>query len=289
MHKIIKKRILAPRITEFVIEAPLVARKRQAGHFVIVRVNEHGERIPLTIVDGDPKAGTITLIVQAVGKTTKLLNTCEAGTFVQDVVGPLGNPSPVEKYGTALCIGGGVGTAEVLPIAQALRVEGNNVLAIIGARTKDLVILEQDMADICDEVFITTEDGSRGRRGFVTDELRALIERGVPLDVVFAIGPMAMMKAVANATKPHGIKTYVSLNPIMLDGTGMCGGCRVTVGSEMKFACVDGPEFDAHLVDFDELLKRNATYREQERLADEAFEEFQRSGRLRHVCVASAK
>lgn len=288
MFRIVQKRVLAPLITEFVIEAPLVVRKRKAGHFVIVRVNEQGERIPLTIVDGDPVRGTITLIVQAVGKTTKLLSACEEGESIQDVVGPLGNPSPIELFGTVVCIGGGVGTAEVFPIAKALKEQGNSVRTIIGARTKDLVILEKEMREICDAVSITTEDGSKGRKGFVTDELQAMIESGTHIDAIFAIGPVPMMKAVANLTKPFGIRIYVSLNPIMLDGTGMCGGCRVTVGGEMKFACVDGPEFDGHLVDYDELIKRNSTYREQEKLADEAFEELQKSGDLQHECMAKA-
>ena len=288
MFRIVQKRVLAPRIMEFVVEAPLVVRKRRAGHFVIVRVNEQGERIPLTIVDGNPVRGTITLIVQAVGKTTKLLSACEEGGFIQDVVGPLGNPTPIELFGTVVCIGGGVGTAEVFPIAKALKESGNSVSTIIGARTKELVILEKEMREICDAVSITTEDGSKGRKGFVTDELQAMIESGTHIDAIFAIGPVPMMKAVANLTKPFGIRTYVSLNPNMLDGTGMCGGCRVTVGGEMKFACVDGPEFDGHLVDYDELIKRNSTYREQEKLADEAFEEMQKSGDVQHECIAKA-
>jgi ferredoxin--NADP+ reductase len=286
MFRIVQKRLLAPRITEFVIEAPLVARKRKAGNFVIVRVNEHGERIPLTICDANVEKGTITLIVQAVGKTTKLLSSCEEGGFIQDVVGPLGNPSPIEKFGTVVCVGGGVGTAEVYPIAETLKREGNAVHAIIGARSEDLVILEEAMKRVCDAVSITTEDGSRGRKGFVTDELRAMIDSGLHVDAVFAIGPVPMMKAVAAMTKTYGIKTFVSLNPIMVDGTGMCGGCRVTVGGEIKFACVDGPEFDGHLVNYDELVMRNRTYQTEERLADEAFAESQNSANHPHECAA---
>jgi ferredoxin--NADP+ reductase len=277
MARIVHKRVLAPRITEFVIEAPLIARKRKPGNFVIVRVNDYGERIPLTICDANLEEGTITLIVQAVGKTTKLLSACEEGESIQDVVGPLGNPSPIQDYGTVVCIGGGVGTAEVYPIAEALKKAGNVVHTIIGARSSELIILEEEMKRVCDAVSITTEDGSKGRTGFVTDELRAMIESGVCIDAVYAIGPVPMMKAVVAVTKPYEIQTLVSLNPIMLDGTGMCGGCRVTVGKEIKFACVDGPEFDGHLVNFEELVMRNKTYLEEEQLADEAFSELQRA------------
>jgi ferredoxin--NADP+ reductase len=286
MFRIVRKRNLAPRITEFVVEAPLVACKRKAGNFVIVRVNEHGERIPLTICDANLDKGTITLIVQAVGKTTKLLSSCEEGDSIQDVVGPLGNPSPIKKFGTVVCIGGGVGTAEVYPIAEALKKEGNVVHTIIGARSDDLIILEEEMRKICDAVSITTEDGSKGTRGFVTDELHAMIESAMHVDAVFAIGPVPMMKAVATMTKSYGIKTFVSLNPIMLDGTGMCGGCRVTVGNEIKFACVDGPEFDGHLVNYDELVMRNKTYQAEEKLSDEAFSDQQTIGSSSHECLA---
>jgi ferredoxin--NADP+ reductase len=286
MFRIVRKQNLAAHITEFVIEAPLVARKRKAGNFVIVRVNEHGERIPLTICDANLEKGTITLIVQAVGKTTKLLSSCEEGDSIQDVVGPLGNPSPIENFGTVVCIGGGVGTAEVYPIAEALKKEGNVVHTIIGARSDDLIILEDEMRRICDAVSITTEDGSKGTKGFVTDELHAMIASAMHIDAVFAIGPVPMMKAVATMTKPHGIKTFVSLNPIMLDGTGMCGGCRVTVGNEIKFACVDGPEFDGHLVNYDELLMRNKTYQLEEKFSDVAFSDQQRRGGSLHECLA---
>jgi ferredoxin--NADP+ reductase len=286
MFRIVRKRTLASRITEFVVEAPLVARKRKPGNFVIVRVNEHGERIPLTICDANPENGTITLIVQAVGKTTKLLSARKEGDSIQDVVGPLGNPSPIEDFGTVVCIGGGVGTAEVYPIAEALKERGNVVRTIIGARSKDLIILEEEMKRICDAVSITTEDGSKGRKGFVTDELGAMMESGLHIDAVYAIGPVPMMKAVVAVTKPHEIKTFVSLNPIMLDGTGMCGGCRVTVGDEIKFACVDGPEFDGHLVNFEELVMRNRIYLEEERLADEALSELQGTEDQSRECSA---
>lgn len=271
MFPILKKRILAPNIAEFVVEVPLVAGKAKPGNFVIVRVNDTGERIPLTIVDSDRELGTITIIVQAIGKTTMLLSNCKVGQNLADVVGPLGNPTPIEYCGTAICVGGGVGTAEVYPIARALQEVGNQVITIIGGRTKDLVILEQEMSAFCREVYVTTDDGSYGKKGLVTDQLQELIDRGLWAGAVYAIGPVPMMKAVADLTRDYGIKTYVSLNPIMLDGTGMCGACRVTVGGSMKFACVDGPEFDAHEVNFEELMSRNRTYMELERLSKELY------------------
>ncbi|HXF99511.1 MAG TPA: sulfide/dihydroorotate dehydrogenase-like FAD/NAD-binding protein [Bacteroidota bacterium] len=268
MYRIVATERLASTITRYIIEAPFVARKRKAGNFVIVRVMEGGERIPLTIVDSDPDAGTITLIVQAVGKTTKLLATKQPGDFLADVLGPLGNPTPIENFGTVACVGGGVGTAELLPIARALHAAGNTIFSIIGGRTKELVILEKEMRECSKELFITTDDGSYGRKGLVTDQLKDLLDGGYGIRAVYAIGPLPMMKAVAALTKGYGIHTLVSLNAIMVDGTGMCGGCRVTVGGQMKFACVDGPEFDAHQVDFDELMMRNRTYVDMERVSD---------------------
>lgn len=265
-HRIVEAEHLAPTLTRLVVEAPLVARNRQAGHFVIVRLDETGERIPLTIVDGD--ARTITLIVQAVGKTTRVLAARRAGESIADVVGPLGNPTPIERGGEVACVGGGVGVAELLPIARALREAGSTVHAIIGARTSGLLILESPMAACAGSLAVCTDDGSRGRRGLVTDALGDLLEER-PITAVYAIGPLPMMKAVAELTRSRGVRTWVSLNAIMIDGTGMCGGCRVSVGGEMKFACVDGPEFDAHLVDFDELARRNRMYADQERLADQ--------------------
>ena len=258
---------LAPTLTRLVVEAPLVARKRQAGHFVIVRVNEAGERIPLTIVDGSAECGTITLIVQAVGRTTRLLCALEAGQELADVLGPLGNPTPLRRWGRVACVGGGVGTAEVYPIARALRAAGNTVHAVVGARGRDLVILEREMADCADSLTVTTDDGSHGRHGLVTAPLRERLDRH-DLDAVYAIGPLPMMKAVAELTRPYRVPTFVSLNPIMVDGTGMCGGCRVTVDGQTRFACVDGPEFDGHQVDFDELMRRNRSFADLERLAD---------------------
>ena len=270
MFPIISKEVLAPTISKFVLKAPLVARKRKAGNFVIVRVVETGERIPLTIVDSNPAEGTITLIVQAIGKTTKLLCSKNAGDALTDVVGPLGNPTPIENHGSVACVGGGVGTAELFPITKALKDAGNVVYSIIGGRTKDLVILEQEMRACSDQVFVTTDDGSYGQKGIVTDPLRQLLTNSQTLiKAVYAIGPLPMMRAVANVTKEFGVHTLVSLNAIMVDGTGMCGGCRVTIDGKMKFACVDGPEFDAHQVDFDELILRNRSYVDFEKVSDE--------------------
>jgi ferredoxin--NADP+ reductase len=271
MYRIVRKQVLAPTITRFEIEAPFIAKKRKAGNFVMIRVENHGERIPLTIADGDPARGTITLIVQAIGKTTKLLCSKEQGEEVLDVVGPLGNPTPIEHIGHVVCVGGGVGTAELYPIAKALCDAGNTVSTIIGARSHDLVILEHEMRAIPSTTYVTTDDGSYGRRGFVTDQLKDILDSGNPVGAVFAIGPLPMMKAVSDLTRSYKVHTLVSLNTIMVDGTGMCGGCRVTIGGEMKFACVDGPEFDGHKVDFTELMMRNRTYVDMERIADERY------------------
>jgi ferredoxin--NADP+ reductase len=271
MHRLREVLPLASTITRYVVEAPLVARKRQAGQFVIVRVAEGGERIPLTIVEGDPDAGTITLIVQAVGKTTRQMARLRAGDAIADVLGPLGNPTPIVPHGGVVaCVGGGVGTAELLPIARALREAGNLVHAIVGARTRELVILEEEMAACASSLAVTTDDGSYGRPGLVTGPLQERID-DTGVDAVYAIGPLPMMRAVAELTRPLGIPTVASLNALMVDGTGMCGGCRVTVGGQMKFACVDGPEFDAHGVDFDELIRRSRTYADLERDSDERF------------------
>jgi ferredoxin--NADP+ reductase len=272
LHQIVEARFLAPEIKLFKIKAPDIASKRKAGQFVIIRINEYGERIPLTIADSDTNEGTITIIVQGVGKTTNMLNRLEAGEQISNVVGPLGTPSHIAKFGTAVSIGGGVGTAIAYPTAVALKHAGNRVITINGARSKDLIILEDEMKAVSDEAYITTDDGSYGFHGFVTDKLKQLIDEGRKIDFVLAIGPIPMMKAVADVTKPYGIKTVVSLNPIMVDGTGMCGGCRVTVGGKTKFACVDGPEFDAHEVDFTNLALRNRIYNEQEQISAKKFE-----------------
>jgi ferredoxin--NADP+ reductase len=248
-----------------VIEAPKIARKRKAGQFVIIRINEVGERIPLTIADSDSEKGTITIIVQGVGKTTKELNLLGHNDEIMDVVGPLGKPSHIENFGTAVSIGGGVGTAIAYPTAVALKEAGNHTISIIGGRTKEYVILEDELKEVCDEVYPTTDDGSYGFHGFVTQKLQEMISSGMKIDFVLAIGPIPMMKAVAEVTRPYGIKTVVSLNPIMVDGTGMCGGCRATVDNKTVFVCVDGPEFDAHKVDFTTLERRNVAYRDSEK------------------------
>jgi len=273
MFEILSKETPAKSITKFVIKAPYVAKKHKAGNFIILRANDHGERIPLTIVDSDPDAGTITIMVQTIGKTTKLLSLQEKGDFLLDVAGPLGNPTPIHNYGTVVCIGGGVGTAEVYPIAKALKKAGNKLVTIVGARNKELIILEKELKELSDDFFVTTDDGSYGMKGLVTNALDKYLKTGVDVKAVYAIGPIIMMKAVSDFTKPIGIKTFVSLNPIMIDGTGMCGGCRVTIGNEIKFACVDGPEFDGHLVDFDELITRNRSYMDLEKLSLAKFDE----------------
>ncbi|HKM55245.1 MAG TPA: sulfide/dihydroorotate dehydrogenase-like FAD/NAD-binding protein [Isosphaeraceae bacterium] len=260
MFPIVEACFLAPDIKRFTIVAPRVARKRKAGQFVILRLHDHGERIPLTIADSDPEKGTVTIIVQGIGKTTKLLNLLEVGDAVLDLVGPLGKPSDIELFGTVVVIGGGLGAAIAYPTAKAMKEAGNYVISIVGARNKELVILEEEIGKISDELLITTDDGSYARKGFVTDQLRALIESGRKIDLVLAIGPPRMMQAVAETTRPHAIKTVVSLNSLMVDGTGMCGGCRVLTTKGTQFACVDGPEFDAHQVDFDLLIQRNRTY-----------------------------
>jgi len=277
MHRIISAKFIAPDIKRFEIEAPKIASKRKAGQFVIIRIKEGGERIPLTIADSNPETGTITIIVQGIGKTTKELNSLETGEFIQDVVGPLGKASHIENFGTAVSIGGGVGTAIAYPTAVALKKAGNHTISIIGGRTKELVILEDEMRKVCDEVYPTTDDGSYGYHGFVTDKLKDLINSGKKIDLVLAIGPIPMMKADAETTRPVNLKTIVSLNPVMVDGTGMCGGCRALVDNKTVFVCVDGPEFDAHLVDFDTLARRNRTYNEDERVALDHFCHFDKA------------
>ncbi len=269
MFEIAEKKQLSHTVSLFRIKAPQIAKKRKAGQFIIIRVNEHGERIPLTIVDSDTVQGTISIISQEVGKTTSLLGALEKGDSIMDVVGPLGRPTHIENFGTAVCVGGGIGTAPVYPIAKALKAAGNKVISIIGARTKGLLILEDEMKKTSDELFITTDDGSYGHHGFVTQILQKLIDEKREIGIVVGIGPVPMMRAVCNVTKPHKIYTVVSLNPIMVDGTGMCGTCRVTIGGKNQFVCVDGPEFDGHEVDFDELIRRNRSYLKEEKMAME--------------------
>ena len=274
-NKILEKSAIADTIYRFIIEAPKIARKRKAGNFVVVRANEYAERVPLTIVDSDVERGSITLIVQGVGKSTRLLNSLHAGDELADVIGPLGHPTPIDSFGSVACVGGGVGTAEVLPIARAAKAAGNEVISIIGARTQSLLILEDEMREASDELYVVTDDGSYERQGLVVDPLSDLIFEGRTFDVIYAIGPMPMMRAVAELTEPYNIKTLVSLNPIMIDGTGMCGGCRVVVDGKTRFACVDGPEFDAHKVDFDTLIRRNRAYAAEEKIALERYENQQ--------------
>ena len=269
VHTILRKREIAPEVKEYVVGAPVVARKAKAGQFVIVRIDEEGERIPLTIADADPGAGTITLVVQEVGKTTIEMGRIEEGDAILNLIGPLGTPSHIESFGTVCMIGGGIGIAPIYPIAVAMRKAGNRVISIIGARTKELLFWEDRMRAASDELYVTTDDGSYGVKGFVSDELERLINEGREISLVTAIGPVPMMRAVCETTRPHEIRTVVSLNPIMVDGTGMCGGCRVTVGGETKFTCVDGPEFDGHVVDFDELVQRQSYYKDLEAIAAE--------------------
>ncbi len=264
MFKIIHAQSIAPGIKRFILEAPRIARKQKPGQFVILRVYEEGERIPITIENSDPERGTISIVVQSAGKTTQLLNSLNTGDSILDVVGPLGKPSEIEKVGTVVVIGGGVGTAMAYPSAAAFKRAGNRVITIVGARTKELVILEQELRGVSDALMITTDDGSYSDKGFVTDKLRQLIENGTRIDLVLAIGPIVMMKAVAEMTRRENIHTVVSLNPIMIDGTGMCGGCRVLIDNKSEFACVDGPEFDAHKVNFEVLVQRNGMYRDAE-------------------------
>lgn len=265
MYKIIKKETLSEQVKLMVIEAPLIAKKAQPGQFIILRIDEQGERIPLTIADYDAKQGTVTIIFQEVGKTTIHLGTLSAGGSLLDFVGPLGTPSHFDSsIKKAAVIGGGLGTAIAYPQAKKLHSLGVNVTSIIGFRTQDLILLEKEIGAVSDKLLVMTDDGSNGHKGFVTDALKAQIEAGEKFDLVIAIGPLIMMKFVSKLTKEYGIKTIISMNPIMIDGTGMCGGCRVTVGGKTKFACVDGPDFDGHEVDFDEAMRRQNMYKNQQ-------------------------
>ena len=270
MYKVIEKEILNPTVTKMVVEAPAVAKKALAGQFIILRVHEDGERIPLTIADYDREKGTITIIFQIVGKTTMLLNQLNVGDCILDFVGPLGKPSHVDGYKKVCVIGGGVGCAIAYPTAKALHENGTKVTVITGFRNKDLVILEEEFKQVSTHAYLVSDDGSTGVKGLVTNVLEELINKGESFDEVIAIGPLIMMKFVCQLTKKYGIKTVVSMNPIMIDGTGMCGGCRLSVGGETKFACVDCPDFDGHLVDFDEAMSRGATYRDFEAHARDA-------------------
>ncbi len=284
MHYIHSNDIIRPSVGKMVVDAPYVAEYRKPGQFIILRIDEFGERMPLTIADVDKSAGTITLIYQIVGTTTKKLADMKAGESLVDVVGPLGHPTEVKKYGTVVCIGGGIGIAPLYPISKGMKEAGNRIINILGARSGNLLILEDELGRVGDENIVCTDDGSLGKKGFVTDMLNEVVSKET-IDLVVAIGPVAMMKAVSQLTKEKGIKTFVSLNSIMIDGTGMCGGCRVTVGGETKFTCVDGPEFDGHLVDFDNLGSRLRTYSAEEELSFNSYKhKCKLDGAVSHEC-----
>ena len=266
MAKIVKKEILAEGIKRIEVAAPEIAKKAMPGQFIVLRIDEKGERIPLTIAEKNLEKRTISLIFQEVGRTTKKLGALGEGEEILNLAGPLGKPSEIKRYGTVVVIGGGVGTAVVYPVASALKKAGNKIISILGARSKNFLILEKELKEISNQFFLTTDDGSAGEKGFVSDILQRLIEKREKIDLVITAGPLMMMKVISQITKPYNIKTVVSLNPIMVDGTGMCGSCRVRIGNESKFVCVDGPEFDGHLVDFDTLIARGKLFSEQENL-----------------------
>jgi ferredoxin/flavodoxin---NADP+ reductase len=266
MNKIIEKEFLSEKVVKLVIEAPRIAKKRKAGHFVIIRLGDKGERIPLTISTADPIKGTITLIIQKVGVTSHKVSALNIGDEITDITGPLGKPTDIEKVGTVLCAGGGVGIAPLFPIIEEMKKAGNRVISVLAARSKDLIILENEIRPLSDELIIMTDDGSYGIKGLVTQGMEEIINRE-KIDLAITIGPAVMMKYTSLLTKKYNIPTYASLNSIMVDGTGMCGACRISVGGETKFVCVDGPEFDAHIVDFDELLMRLGAYNESEKIA----------------------
>jgi len=271
LNKIIEKQDLSENVVRIVLEAPAIAKKRRAGQFIILKMDEKGERIPLTIVDSDTAAGTLTIIFQVVGKTTAALAAMKAGDTLSDIQGPLGNPTEIENFGHVVCIGGGVGVGVVYPLAAALKKAENRVTSIIGARTKSLLILEEEMKMVSDKLIVATDDGSYGFHGFVSAVLQNLIDEKEKIDRIYAIGPVPMMRVLCNVTKPYGIRTIVSLNPIMVDATGMCGACRVSVGGKTKFTCVDGPEFDGHEVDFALLTNRLRMYLDQEKQSLEIY------------------
>jgi ferredoxin--NADP+ reductase len=268
MTPIIEKKELSLGIKSLTLLSPLISRKNKPGQFIVLRVSEKGERIPLTIADTDSKKGTIEIVFQEVGKTTKELGKLAIGDHILDLVGPLGTPSDIEFFGRVIIVAGGVGIAEAYPIAKALKREGNMVVTIIGARSKDLLTMTEKMKQVSDELFITTDDGSDGRKGLVTDQLKELLDKGMKVDRLLTTGPAVMMRAVSDITKKFSISTFASLNPIMIDATGMCGACRVSIGGKTKFACVDGPEFNAHEVDFDQLLSRLDMYKNSEKISD---------------------
>ena len=275
MYKILQKQDLVTNIHLFKIEAPAVAKKARPGQFVVIRIDEKGERIPVTVADWDEKEGSVTIVFMEVGTTTRRLATLKAGDSIADFVGPLGLPTHIEKYGTVVCVAGGFAVAVIKPIARALREKGNKVIAILGARNKDLLFWEEELRGVSDQIIVTTDDGSYARKGLVTEPLKELLEGDEQIDRVIAIGPSIMMKFCAKTTEPFGVKTIVSLNPIMVDGTGMCGCCRVSVGGVTKFACVDGPDFDGHQVDWDLLFARQKTYLDEEKRSLEQWQQSQ--------------
>jgi len=272
MFKILRKDIVAPNVTSMVIEAPYISKHHRAGNFVVLRIHEKGERIPLTIAESDSDKGTITLLFQRIGKTTQELGMLKAGAMIRDIAGPLGHATPVKRYGRCMLVGGGIGSATLFPILKALKKKGNKVTVILGARTKELLVWPDKFSLYADETLLTTDDGSSGKRGLVTEILKDVLEDS-KIDLAIAVGPVRMMQSVAEMTKPYGVKTLVSLNPVMVEGTGMCGACRVTVSDKTRFACIDGPEFDGHEVDFAQLTKRLEFYRTEE---EESLAKFNR-------------
>jgi ferredoxin/flavodoxin---NADP+ reductase len=291
---IVAARPVARGIKLFEIKAPRIAKKQRPGQFVIVRLDDTGERVPLTIADANPEAGTVTIVVQGIGKTTMLLNMLEAGDSILDIVGPLGKPSEIENFGTVAVVSGSVGTAMAYPTARELKRAGNKVISIVGARSKDLLVLEDEVREVSDETYVLTDDGTAGEKGLVTKKLQELVDAG-KVNYVLAVGPVPMMRACAKVTEPQKIKTMVSLNSIMVDGTGMCGGCRVLVNNSSQFACVDGPEFDASQVNFDVLTQRNNMYREQEKASIERLQadpeaelKKLRESNMQHACALEA-
>jgi ferredoxin--NADP+ reductase len=271
-HRLLSTQEIAPQVKQITIYSPKIAQKAKAGQFIILRVDNEGERIPLTLASWNKKEGTITLIFQEVGVSTKKIGTLKPGDHILNIAGPLGSPSAINNYGTVAVVCGGIGTAAAYPITKALKEAGNKVISIIGARNEKLLVLENEMKQVSDEIYISTDDGTKGHKGYVSDILKSLIEKKYQFDVVYAIGPPIMMRVTAEVTRPYGIKTRVSLNPIMVDGMGMCGACRVTVEGTTKFACIDGPEFDAHTTNFDELIRRLRLYPPQEKMALESYE-----------------
>lgn len=280
MYKILHTVSLAPQVYEMVVKAPFIAAHAKAGNFVVLRIHQRGERIPLTIADSDSTSGTITLLFQALGKTTEELSTLKKGEGIRDIAGPLGHPTPIRRYGHCVIVGGGIGSATLFPILQELKKKRNRTTSILGARTKDLIVWEDKFRENSNRLILTTDDGSSGRMGLVTSALREVIERG-KVGIVFAVGPVRMMQAVSELTRPHGIKTLVSLNPVMLEGTGMCGACRVTIDGKTKFACIDGPEFDGHHVDFEEISQRLNFYKDEEH---ESLKKFKK-----RICKGTCK